>query len=87
MMKHRYIKGLRGEIVSLDSLQRFWKVLDDKSGKWEVWADSQKHSTQVFEGDKEQVEKFLMALDEIFEPFDLTDMGERELLKVSLRKA
>ena len=49
-MKNEYIKGLRGEIVSLDSVDRIWKVLDEKTGNWEVWADSHKHSTEIFEG-------------------------------------
>ena len=80
-MKNEYIKGLRGEIVSLDSVDRIWKVLDEKTGNWEVWADSHKHSTEIFEGTEAEVISFIDALDDIFEPFDLTNEKERELLK------
>ena len=47
-----WIKGIRGEIVSLDSIERFWKVQDTRTSKWEVWMTSRKHETQLFEGDK-----------------------------------
>ena len=80
-MKKEYIKGLRGEIVSLDSIERFWKVLDEKTQQWEVWVDSHKHSTQIYEGSADDVNSFMDALDDIFEPFDLTNEKERELLK------
>lgn len=82
-MEKEYIKGLRGEIVSLDSVERVWKVLDEKTGNWGVWADSRKHSTELFEGTEAEVKTFVAALDDLFEPYVLTDEGDMKRLKKS----
>ena len=80
-MVKQYIKGLRGEIVSLDSLDRIWKVLDEKTSKWEVWVDAGKNSTQLFEGTEAEVKAFVESLDDLFEPYDLSNESHRERLK------
>ena len=82
-MRKQYIKGLRGEIVALDDIDRFWKVLDEKTSNWEVWADSRKHSTQIFEGDETAVNDFMAALCVLFEPYDLSNAEDRDRLKLS----
>ena len=80
-MKQGYIKGLRNEIVSIDSIDRFWKVLDEKTGNWEVWVDAGNNSTELFEGSESEVKAFVAALDDLFEPYDLTNEADRERLK------
>ena len=80
-MEKKYIKGLRGEIVSIDSIDRFWKVLDDKTGKWEVWVDAGKNSTELFEGSESEVKAFVESLDDLFEPYDLSKEADRKRLK------
>ena len=83
-MEKKYIKGLRGEIVSIDSIDRFWKVLDDKTGKWEVWVDGGKNSTELFEGTEAEVKAFVESLDDLFEPYDLTSEADRKRLKTQI---
>ena len=82
-MKPVYIKGLRGEIVRLDSIDRFWKELDEKTDKWSVLADSRTGSTRIFEGSETEVNAFVESLDDVFLPYDLTNEKHRNFLKVN----
>ena len=82
-MVKKYIKGLRGEIVALDDIKRFWQASDENnSGNWEVWAATGAHSTSVFEGTFEEVVEFMAVLDELFEPYDLSNPTHRQQLKL-----
>ena len=80
-VKPVYIKGIRGEIVSLGSINAFWKTKDPKTGNWEVWADTRKNPFQIFEGDDAEVNTFMDALNDVFKPYDLTKLEDRERLK------
>ena len=75
-----WIKGIRGEIVSLDSVECFWKKQNVQTSMWEVWVSSRKHETQAHEGSKGEV-SCLCKLDDLFEPYDLTNFEDRERLK------
>ena len=76
-----WIKGIRGEIVSLDSVECFWKKQNVQTSKWEVWVSSRKHKTQIHEGSKGEVLVFMHELNDLFEPYDLTNPEDRERLK------
>ena len=82
-MRKQYIKGVRGEIIALDDIDRIWFGLADKSNDVEVWVDSRIHSTSIFRGTDAEVLEFMGALDELFEPCDLSNAEDREKLKLS----
>ena len=81
-MVKKYIKGLRGEVLALDSIDRYWQASDEHSEKWEVWADTGTHSTSVFEGTFAEVLEFMAVLDALFEPYDLSNPTHRKQLKL-----
>ena len=80
-----WLKGIRGEIVRLDAVERFRKVRDEKSGSWEVWAVTRQQQTQIFEGDKDAVDVFMGQLCDAFDPLDLSNSYDRNVLRAFLK--
>ena len=82
-MRRVYIKGASGEIIKLDSINRLWKTLGEKTNDWVLWVESNNHQSKIFQGSETEVNDLFDALDDLFEPFDLTNPEDRETLKKS----